>query len=206
MNLLFLDRVPENQSAFENRLIQIAAGLGINPNWLMLVFYLETGGSMNHRTTNGIGATGLIQFLPATIAEYGITTDQLRSMSNVEQLDYIELYYSRFSGQIRNFIDCYLVTFFPLAVVESDDFVLQTNGLTVLQIAQANPGFDMDKNGQITISEIKDYFYDYILKVVPAEYHSQFIKTTMEKIITWSFVVLCIGLAIYLSFQGIKKM
>lgn len=52
----------------------------------MVVMSFETGGSFSPSERNGIGATGLIQFLPGTPRGLGTTTDQLANMSSVDQL------------------------------------------------------------------------------------------------------------------------
>ncbi|MEY3377044.1 MAG: hypothetical protein RL463_1354, partial [Bacteroidota bacterium] len=92
MKLVYEDLVKENKEAFIQKVKDISGRLGINPNWLMLVMYMES--NINHRAVNPMGgATGLIQFMPFVATELGTTTKQLLNMSNVEQLNYVEKYF-----------------------------------------------------------------------------------------------------------------
>jgi hypothetical protein len=35
--------MPGEQEAFKKQLLEVAASLGVNPNWLMLLFFHESG-------------------------------------------------------------------------------------------------------------------------------------------------------------------
>jgi hypothetical protein len=54
----------------------------------------------------------------------------------------------------------YLATFFPVALGKSDSFIMQTNSLSASTIARQNPGVDLNKDGQITVGELKEYCYN----------------------------------------------
>ena len=69
--------------------------LGVKADHLMFLMWFETARTLNHRITNSIGATGLIQFMPATAVGLGTTCEKLRQMSNVEQLDYVKKHLGR---------------------------------------------------------------------------------------------------------------
>ena len=75
---------------FYNKVIDISKKIKCDPNDLMGVMWYETAHTFNPAKTNRIGATGLIQFMPDTAKALGTTTDKLRAMSAVEQLDYVE--------------------------------------------------------------------------------------------------------------------
>ena len=65
--LIFEDKVTTNKSLFINKVILISQKLDIDPNWLMAVMNLETGGTFSPSIQNkSTGATGLIQFIPST--------------------------------------------------------------------------------------------------------------------------------------------
>lgn len=146
--------VTENKTAFLSRVTEISAALGISPDWLMIVMKMES--NINHRAVNPqSGATGLIQFMPRTAAGLGTTTEGLKAMSNVAQLDYVHAYFKPYSGRIKGLTDLYMITFFPVGLGKPDTYILQTDTLRADTIARQNPGFDLDKNQAITVGEFK---------------------------------------------------
>jgi len=79
---------------------------------------MNSESGLNHTAVNRHGgATGLIQFMPATAREmFGLSTAQLRAMTNVQQLDYVERFYMYWKNQgaeFKRFSDLYLVAFLP---------------------------------------------------------------------------------------------
>jgi len=146
--------VKSNKAAFLAKVTEISARLGINPDWLMIVMKMES--SMDHTAVNPQGgATGLIQFMPATAVGLGTTTGALRNMNNVEQLDYVYKYFKPYTGRLLSVTDLYTVTFFPVALGKPDNYVLQTSTLRADTIARQNPVFDLNKNKEITVGEFK---------------------------------------------------
>ena len=158
MSLLFEEKVTRNRATFIAKVKSISAKLLIEPDWLMAVMYKESGINEKAVNPNG-GATGLIQFMPATAKSLGTTTAALRAMSNVEQLDYVYKYYKPYVTKLNSYPDLYLATFFPAALGKSDDCVLQTSSLSAKTIARANPAIDLDKDDKITVGEFKEYCY-----------------------------------------------
>ncbi len=65
---------------------------GFRPEWLANLINFESGGTYNPAITNSIGATGLIQFMPATAPTLGTTTDALKNMTFAEQMVYVNKY------------------------------------------------------------------------------------------------------------------
>jgi hypothetical protein len=160
MTLLpYIDLIPENRIAFEDKVKEIAHRLRINPAWLMVVFYIETAaskyGRIDHRVTNPLGAVGLIQFMPSTIRSLGTTAMALKLMSNVQQLDYVFRYLSPYAGKMNSLTDTYLAVFFPKAIGKPDSWVLQAVGLTASSVACWNPLYDLNKDKQLTVGEIR---------------------------------------------------
>ena len=141
--------------AFVDKVIEISRRLQINPHWLMVVMELETAGTFDPAITNALGYTGLIQFGKAAAADIGTTTDQLRKMNALEQLDYVEAYLKRYKNKMQKLADVYLAVFFPAAIGKHDGWTLQTSRLSPERIAKWNPGFDVDKNKAIQVWEIK---------------------------------------------------
>ena len=162
--MLYEHLVRENKEQFLQKVALIASKLGIDPDWLMIVFKIES--NVNHRAVNPIsGATGLIQFMPRTAAGLGTSTNALRGMSNVDQLDYVYKYYKRFAGRLNSVEDLYIVTFFPVALGKPDNYVLQTDTISAGKIASQNRLYDINGDNKITLAELKAS----ILKKVPGE-------------------------------------
>lgn len=156
--------VTSNKAAFLAKVAEISAKLGINPDWLMIVMKMESG--INHLAVNAMtGATGLIQFMPATAAGLGTSTAALRSMTNVEQLDYVYKYFKPYAGRFFAVTDLYTVTFFPVALGKPDSYVLETSSIHADTIARQNPVFDLNKDQKITYGEFKQS----IIKRLPNE-------------------------------------
>jgi hypothetical protein len=157
--MLFAEYVKENRSQFLDKVETIANKLLINPDWLMAVMYKESG--LNHKAVNSTsGATGLIQFMPSTAKGLGTSTTALKNMSNLEQLDWVYKYYRPYISKLNSYPDLYLATFFPVALGKSDDWVLKSSSQSAKLIASQNPGVDLNKDGQITVGEFKQYCYN----------------------------------------------
>jgi peptidoglycan hydrolase-like protein with peptidoglycan-binding domain len=79
---------------------KMAERLGTQPEYLLAAMSFETGGRFDPSIQNGIGATGLIQFLRSTAQNLGTTTDKLAKMSAVAQLAFVEKYFKPFTGKL----------------------------------------------------------------------------------------------------------
>lgn len=79
---------------------QLAERLGTKPEYVLAAMSFETGGRFDPSIQNGIGATGLIQFLRSTAQNLGTTTDKLARMSAVAQLAFVEKYFEPFKGKL----------------------------------------------------------------------------------------------------------
>ena len=143
-------------TAKEQQQIDIVAHLlGINPKWLENVMWIES--RLNPQAVNKVsGATGLIQFMPATAKSLGTTTADLLKMDFEEQMQYVYLYLKPYAGRMQSQVDVYLAVFFPSAIGKANSFVLQTNKLSAQLIAQQNPAYDLNKDKQITKGEVAD--------------------------------------------------
>lgn len=164
MNLLRLNLIPDiQQIAFDKRLKEIAAALLVNPNWLMQVMYSES--RLRANNINPISkATGLIQFMPATAKGLGTTVEQLRTMNAVQQLDYVYKYFLPYKGKMKSYYDVYAVVFFPAMIGKADSWVLQAKNLSPGIIAKQNPVVNINKDGQITVAEFKQYVFKSVEK------------------------------------------
>ena len=128
---------------------RMAVRLGIDAAWLMAIMAFETGGSFDPAQKNmaGSGATGLIQFMPATARGLGTSTDALAQMTPVQQLGYVEKYFQPYAGRLRTLEDTYLAVLWPAAVGKPASYVL----FRAPSIAyRQNRGLDSSDNGEIT--------------------------------------------------------
>lgn len=152
-----------DKDAFITKLNSICDKLGISSDWLIAIMYNESG--LNPAAVNQkSGATGLIQFMPATAKALGTSTYELKSMSSLNQLDYVYKYFKPYSGKIDNIQDCYLCIFFPAALNKPDSYIFHTDKLSAKTIAAQNPGFDINKDGQITKAEFFKWVDAYMKK------------------------------------------
>lgn len=220
-NLLFINKVSDNREAFAAKVADVAARLGIEPDWLMAVMNSEsaldskavnkqgassagygfkdgkkvilkqvgTPDSTDAFTRSQYRATGLIQFMPATAAGLGTTTQAIYKMTNVQQLDYVYKYFVPYKGKLKNYADLYLATFYPRALEynnhvgkEKDNYVIgMERGEDFARlIAKQNP-FDMDGDGLLTINDFKTF----INKKLPNEALARFgaaVKETVKEV------------------------
>lgn len=168
--LVYEKQLPANiRNAFTNKVKQISQRLQINPNWLMAIMSFESANTFSPSIKNPISnAVGLIQFMPSTAKGLGTSTQALSKMSAIEQLDYVEKYFNPYKGKMKNYVDTYFVVFFPLAVGKPDNWVLQSSGLKASKIALQNPAFDLNKDGKLTVKEVKAV----MLKKLPSEWRN----------------------------------
>lgn len=135
---------------FINGVENLARRIGTRPEYLMAVMSFETGGTFNPALRNGIGATGLIQFLPSTARGLGTTTDQLAQMSSTEQLRYVEKYFDQphLRGKLGSLEGLYTAVLSGSARSNSND-VLFNRGTRAYE---QNP-LDWNQDGRITAGE-----------------------------------------------------
>ncbi len=156
------------------KLLDVCEFLGFHPNWLMGVMNFESG--INTKATNPVsGSVGVIQFTRdkagvnyKTINGKQYLLSDIKNMTLVQQLDLVKAYYKPFANQITSFEELYLCTFFPAALNKTNDYVLQSAGLSAQLIAQQNKIFDLNDNNQLTRGEIIQYFNDKYVKVYPS--------------------------------------
>ncbi|MBL3658993.1 SH3 domain-containing protein [Fulvivirga sediminis] len=149
---------------FRAKVIQIAKNLWGEErkiemaNNLMAVFAWESGETFKANAPNmaNSGGTGLIQFMPSTIAgllgrskeELTIETvtnywgnnltlkrvKEFSDMSELRQLDYVEKYFKPLKGKHVEFVDFYLQVLFPASMGKPDNHVVfSKNGTGLLK-------------------------------------------------------------------------
>ena len=167
--ILFENRV---DAAFINKATEVANRLEIPLNWLMAVIELETAGTFSPSIKNHMGYVGLIQFGKQASDRIGTTQSLLENMTAVEQLEYVYKYYKPYKKKIKNYIDLYIATLFPVALGKPSNFVLEYKTLTAQRVAKANPLFDLNKDNKITVGEIETK----LLQRIPNEYKEELKK------------------------------
>lgn len=156
----FEEYVTQNKEKFIEKVNDIANYLGINADWLMFVMWFES--RLNPQAVNPISfATGLIQFMPATARSLGVTTEMLKSMDNLHQLDYVFAYLKPYRWRMKTWVDVYLAVFYPTAMGKGDDYVIKSD-----IVAKQNKIFDLNKDLDISVKEIKTA----LIKNMPEKY------------------------------------
>ncbi|WP_438711325.1 hypothetical protein ACSTS3_22750 [Aquimarina muelleri] len=143
--------------SFRKRVIEIAKNLGLpqknnkGANWLMAVMALETEGTFDYQTDNGIGYVGLVQFGEDAVKDIGTTQKSLLSMSRFEQLDYVEQWIGRKKDKINCLTDVYLSVLLPDKTGKGSDkdLVLWTSDR---EAYYNNPAFHKEKDEWKTLN------------------------------------------------------
>jgi hypothetical protein len=141
---------------FKKKLEKIAGALGTTSNAMLAVMKQESGVNPAAQNKSG-GASGLIQFMPATARMLGTTTDELRKMDGVQQLDYVYRYYKYTGVGDGSAGDLYMATFMPKYVGYPDNHVLGADGDSGFSgaVYRQNKGLDRNKDGKITVGDVK---------------------------------------------------
>lgn len=134
---------------FLEKVLDISDKLDTDPDDLMAVMAFES--QLDHKRVNRFsGATGLIQWMPDTAEELGTTTEKLRNMTAMEQLDYVYKYLKPYTGRLRTISDLYMAILWPAAVGKEEEYVLFERGTIAYR---QNDGLDINEDGFITKAE-----------------------------------------------------
>jgi hypothetical protein len=170
---------------------KLSTELDIPVNYLWAVMGFETGGTYDPGQYNigkdgtkesGSGAVGLIQFMPATLEEWGVTTEEAANMTRVEQLELVAKHLRRWTRPGDDFRDVYMSILFPVAAGKPNDYVLFTKGTKEKPNARYDQNIGLDKNGDgiITKEEAASSILQYLpplpVKEVPKEQDSSTIS------------------------------
>lgn len=169
MNLFLLHKISgAEQISFYIKVVEIAKKLNFNPNWLMGVIDVESAGTFKPNIQNPTtGATGLIQFMPATAKGLGTTISALKAMSATQQLYYVEKHLTPYLRNLKNprFIDVYLAVLLPSFVGKNYDTVIPK------WVSDANPLFRVTGKSNYTIRDVENYYkskYPILFKIEDA--------------------------------------
>ena len=139
---------------FLTKVKKIANNLNCNYKDLLAVMNAESGIKTTavNKSTN---ATGLIQFMPKTAQGLGTTVEQLKKMTPVKQLDYVEKYLQQTKRQAGFSADkklsggeLYALVFRP-ARAKTGIFATKEEAAYKL-----NEGLDLNKDGKVTMDEL----------------------------------------------------
>ncbi len=149
-------------AAFKAKVINISAGLDIDPNELMAVIAFESARTFSPSVVNSVSkAVGLIQFMPTTAASLDTSSKELAAMSAVEQLDYVEKYLRSFNKKLRDIYDLYACVLWPKAIGKEKSYVLFSSGVNK-SAYQNNKGLDANDDGVVTKAEAASKVIDHL--------------------------------------------
>lgn len=138
----------------------ISGRLGCLADDLMTCIAWESGRSFSPSKKNmaGSGATGLIQFMPATAKGLGTSTAALAAMTAVQQLDWVEKYFQPYKGKLNTLADLYMAILWPAGVGKPMEYVLWDKDTRPTTFRQ-NAGLDINRDGEITKAECAAKLY-----------------------------------------------
>jgi len=144
---------PNVTPAFLREVEAMAGRLGTKPEYILAVMSFETGGTFSPSIQNSIGATGLIQFIPGTARGLGTSTSELARMSSVEQLRYVEAYFSQpqYAGKLGTVEGLYSAVLSGTATPNAGDTL--PNFVAGHRNYEQNKGLDFNHDGRVTSGE-----------------------------------------------------
>jgi hypothetical protein len=146
---------PEEDFEFMRELENMSARTNIPVEYILAIIAKETKRTFDPSIKSGTSsATGLVQLLEKTAKEYGTTTKDLRKMTRVQQLPYVEKIITRQSKgtKPRNLVDTYMSVAIPKHVSTAKDKKLYLKGGRVYK---ANPSWDSENKGYISKETIE---------------------------------------------------
>ncbi|MGP4120778.1 LysM peptidoglycan-binding domain-containing protein [Psychrobacter aquimaris] len=144
---------------FRKKVIEICQDLWPNnylamANNLMALMHLETEGSFDPSKVNSLGFVGLVQMGADVRKDLGVSSDKLRNMSAVEQLDWVKKYFQLYNNRykkIDSFLEMYLTILRPKSVkpegidINENEIIFKDNGQTSNNPYKQNPAFMKEK-------------------------------------------------------------
>jgi hypothetical protein len=119
----------------------------------------ESGVRANAHNPHG-DASGLIQFMPATLAGHGWRSGHVafRTLDATAQLPFVRAYFLPHTGKLVSAAACYVATFLPalLRHAHDADFVLTAKNGPLGWAYAPNAVFDRNKDYAITVGELED--------------------------------------------------
>ena len=148
-----------NDKAFLKEVKRVAGKVGVHPSDLLGLMASESG--LDPQAQNKSGATGLIQFMPATAAGLGTSTAALKQMNRVEQMKYVEKFLLKTVPKGATPGHLYTAVYLPAFAKKDASYVLAKKGGFTddwghhpASWYDHNKGLDQNNDGQITIAEL----------------------------------------------------
>jgi len=143
---------------FLTKVKEVATALKFDPIDLLAIINLESNRTFDPYIRNNLGFTGLIQFGKPASAALGTTTDSLRELSRVQQMDYVYRYFNKLWGwpnpKVPNptLVNLYLTVLLPaFRFYGPDEKVADASDPKTAAYYNANSGFDpAPKKGYFT--------------------------------------------------------
>ncbi len=169
-----------NLSAFEKKVRQVSRRLQIPPEWLMAVMHSESRFDASVANHKGSGATGLIQWMPTTAKEFGLTVKQLRNLNHTEQLELVFKYLDRVQKRYKPYeslTDVYLAILYPKAIGQDPCYSLYAAPHKAYAM---NKGLDYNNDDKVTVQDIDKF----MLRIYKTAYHVDKKITVYDKMYT----------------------
>lgn len=136
---------------------QLAKKYNVTVDDLCTIFSIESGG--NPKKYNPVsGAIGIIQWLPSTARNFGVTTKDIKNMSTLDQLYLAEQYLDFFQPKdnYNNIWNLYFAVFQPSAMGKPDNYIIGKEGSAA---AVNNPGVTRahKDDNVLTVADVKAF-------------------------------------------------
>lgn len=167
----------EYREDFAKKVSLIADAIGVEPEHLMMVMYKESG--LKPSIVNSIGAVGLIQFIPSTLAgminpntNKAYTQSEVKKMDPVEQLDLVYSYLKNSSlknaaktseGKLEDPADLYLSIFLPTTIGKPDSYTFPP------KFVKGNEGLFPD-NPEHNLGKLREHIRKNVLSMPESEW------------------------------------
>ena len=135
----------------------VARDIGTDPLDLLKVMYAESGVRAEAHNPNG-GASGIIQFMPATLQNLGWSDPAaFRRLTATEQLPFVRRYYRPHKGRLASVAQIYVANFLPALLSHADDqdYVLVQRGGQLGWAYTANASLDANGDYAISVRELE---------------------------------------------------
>lgn len=208
MNQVTKKQIEDFYTVNKTAVDDLAKYLSVPPLWLVAAFQLES--SLTPTAKNSIGAVGLNQMLPSTLAQWGITAEQYRTGTVAYQLEVMKKFFAPIRGKVKRAGDLYLFNLYPAAVTQNypmdyaigrDGDMTTRYGTSLNRIYDANAGLDFNKDGTLTRQDVVQLFENRYDEVI-ANDGSFFFRDLAIDLKThwapWLFVVLVLAAMIFL--------
>lgn len=141
----------KKDAAFVKEVERVSSKYGFSPGALIGLMQSESGINPQAVNPNG-GATGLIQFMPATARSLGTSTDALYRMNRAEQMKYVDAFFKPYASGLRGASagKLYAYVFLPGRAGRQSGVLTENPE----KYYTHNRGLDMNRDGKITISDL----------------------------------------------------